>query len=79
MMVIPKVDIASAPTVTEYHHMDQLEFSYYHADKACQFKDILCLSSQCSFNRGAAFVEHLRLKMTTFELVSNINSVIIAI
>ena len=43
----------------EYHHMDQLEFMYYHVDEKCTFKNVLCKSEHCVMNKMLAFFEHL--------------------
>ena len=70
MLMVPKVDKVGQPHVTEYHHMDLLEFAYYHADPTCPFKDVMCKSNACSPNKVAAFFEHLHIQPTSNEKVT---------
>ena len=58
MLMIPK-KFGWVDDAVEYHHMDQLEFMYYHADEKCAFKNVLCKSEHCIMYKMLAFSEHL--------------------
>ena len=76
MMMVPKADRDNAPYVTEYHQMDQLDFHYYHAAPDCPFRNVLCNVSECSYNKVAAFFNHLQITPHSISIFTTVSTMI---
>ena len=66
----------SSPFAVEYHHMDQLEFEYYHKDQNCAFKNVLCKSNQCVMNMMRAFYSHIKVSYLSATLISSTSALL---
>ena len=66
----------SSPFAVEYHHMDQLEFEYYHVDQNCAFKNVLCKSNQCVMNMMRAFYSHIKVSYLSAALISSTSALL---
>ena len=76
MLMIPKVDRVNAPYISEYHHMDLLDFSYYHPCADCKFRNVMCKSNECTLNKVSAVLECLRLKPGRMTIITRANQMI---
>ena len=66
----------SSPFAVEYHHMDQLEFEYYHKDQNCAFKNVLCKSNLCVMNMIRAFYSHIKVSLLSAGLISSTSALL---